>query len=92
MCFFVILEKYLEMIFDYMETHPFYLQNRDCLLLFTTNFNIISRVSDSSMHSACIAFGIERLLLVLLAHTLNYELDLLVENIAQAAAIILEEK
>ncbi|MER2472836.1 hypothetical protein [Photorhabdus laumondii] len=75
-----------------METHPFYLQNRDCLLLFTTNFNIISRVSDSSMHSACIAFGIERLLLVLLAHTLNYELDLLVENIAQAAAIILEEK
>ncbi|ETS30974.1 hypothetical protein BB987_16045 [Photorhabdus temperata] len=60
--------------------------------LFTTNFNIISRVSDCPMHSACIAFGMERLLLALLSHTLNYEPDLLIENISQAAKIILKEK
>ncbi|WP_445493647.1 hypothetical protein [Photorhabdus sp. SF281] len=60
--------------------------------LFTTNFNIISRASDCPMHSACIAFGMERLLLALLSHTLNYEPDLLIENISQAAEIILKEK
>ncbi|EQB99732.1 hypothetical protein LGZ99_15080 [Photorhabdus temperata] len=56
--------------------------------LFTTNFNIISSTCDRPLHSACIAFGMERLLLALLAHTLNYDPCLLIENIEKAASLM----
>lgn len=58
--------------------------------LFTATFGIGTADGRTAPHSACVAFGVERLLLTLLAHTPGHDPELLTSRILAAVAAQLE--